>query len=392
MGYVGKLTTPLDEVKAGRNYDFVRSTKLYFALQNPATQLRSHQYVSKLFDECPAAKEAVAGKLAVVTGVSPGGLGFYVAQELALAAQMAVVLAGRNLEKLHQAEEAILKEATTRGVPKTIVKLYCVKFDLDDLASVKEAADEVGKISSQSYANKLHVLINNAGAVSPTYRKTEQGVEANCGWNFLAPHYFTELLVGKLKAASTSTYKARCVFVASLGYSMTLDLDPKALLEHPEQGGAPRGELKFNDEGDCINTSSAAFVDMYGRAKLGDVASVHYMAKKYSTINFTSQQPGSIASQFGSSLGWLGTIYYYGFYAFQFSPSQGGVASLRAALDPDFNTEEHLQGAYLHSDGNPWPKAALGIINPSTNQPYEWNDYAKQVYDSANALIAKLIK
>lgn len=391
MGYVGKLCEPLDEEKARKNYEFVRSAGVYFWLQSSSTQLRAHQYVQRLFDECPSAKEAVAGKLAVVTGVSPGGLGFYVAQELALAAQMSVILAGRNAAKLQETQDAIMKEATKRGVPKTIVKLYCVPLDLDDLLSVQKAADDVKTIASQSYANKIHVLVNNAGAVCPTYETTRQGVEANCGRNFLAPHYFTELLMGKLKAAATSTFKPRCTFVASLAYCTTMDMDPKALIEHPEQGGAPSGVLEFQD-GECSTKSSQTFFDMYGRSKLGDVASVHYMAKKYKTVNFTSQQPGSVVSRFGSSLGWLGTVYYYGFYAFQFSPSQGAVASLRAALDPDFNTKEALQGAYLHADGNPWPKDRLKIDNPASGQPYGWDDYSKQVFDAANTLIAQLIK
>merc|ERR1711915_628411 len=121
---------------------------------------------------------------------------------------------------------------------------------------------------------------------------------------------------------------------------------------------------------------------MYGRGKHGDVASAHHMAKLYPEVNFTSQQPGSIVSNFGKSLGMVGMIYYYGFYFFQYSPSQGACTALRCSLDPDFNTEAGLQGAYMHADMNPWTKDDLRLTDPDTNETYGWDKYSKKVYEN----------
>ena len=389
MGYVGKETALLSKEKATKNYDFLRSTQLYFALQNAWTQPNSDVYCAKLFKEVPAAKEAVQGKLAVVTGVTIGGAGYHMAQELALSAGMSVIIMGRNSAKLVAAEEAIKKEAIKRKCDEPT--LYHVSFDLDDLTTAVSAAEETIKIAKDKYDGKLHILVNNAGAAVPDYRLTKQGVEANVGRNFLAPHLLTEKLLPLLEKASTSTYKPRCVFIASLGYCLSLDFDSDLLLKEPKFGGAPEGYYTFDEDGKCTNDALSLGL-MYGRGKHGDVAAAVHMAKKYPKVNFTSQQPGSIVSNFGNSLGLLGTVYYYGFWLFQYSASQGAVTALRCALDPDFNTVEDLQGAYMHADSNPWPVDDLKIEDPDTKKPYEWDKYSEKVYTNANTLIEKLLK
>ena len=160
-------------------------------------------------------------------------------------------------------------------------------------------------------------------------------------------HYFTELLIPVLKAAATTKdYKPRVVDVASLGHSIGVDFEPKAMLEKPKQGGAPDGWIVEKDDGSIVYEKGGSLVGtQYCRAKMGIVASIQHLQTLHPEINFTSQQPGLIASNFGSNLGLGGLIYYYGFYPFQYSPSQGAVTALRATLDPDFNMEADLQGA-----------------------------------------------
>lgn len=389
MGFAGNTSVPLEEAKATKNYNFLRKTQLYFWLQNARTAPKAEEYCANLFKEAPEAKTAVKGKLAVVTGVTVGGAGYHMAEELALSAEMAVIIMGRNVKKLEAAEASIQEEAQKRGLEST-PKLYHVAYDLDDLASAVSAAEATAKIAEDKFDGKLHVLVNNAGASVAQYQLTKQGVEANTGRNFLAPHLLTEKLLPLMKAAATSTYKPRCVFVASLGYCLTLDYDPQRLLEKPEEGGAPEGALKFDESGKFVG-STVDLVANYGRAKHADVAAAHHLANAEPSINFTSQQPGSIVSNFGNALGVIGTIYYKGFYMYQFSPSQGARAALRAALDPDFNTVQELQGAYLHADGNPWPKDKLNVQDPDTKQPYEWNKYSEKVVKLANQLIEKIL-
>ena len=131
----------------------------------------------------------------------------------------------------------------------------------------------------------------------------------------------------------------------------------------------------------------------YGRAKLAEVAVAHYLAKKEPSISVVSLHPGSILSNFGTNAGgWLAQLSYYISYPFQYGPSQGAGAALRASLDPAFNTVAELQGAYLHCDGNPWAKASLTIEDPDTKKPYDWDKYSETVVTLTNELIAKLLK
>lgn len=317
-----------------------------------------------------------------------GGAGYHMAEELALSAGMSVIIMGRNTTKLEKAEASITEEAKKRGLEAP--KLYHAKYDLFDLETAVSGSEEVSKIAKESYGGKLHVLINNAGLSVVEYKLTKQGVEGNTGCNFLAPHLLTEKLLPLMKSAATPTYKPRCVMVASLGHCLTLDYDPKLCLEKPEEGGAPEGALKFDGDGKFAGELTDLVLN-YGRSKLADVAAACHLAVKEPSINFTSLHPGSICSNFGNSLGLVGMIYYYGFYLFQFSPSQGARAALRAALDPDFDTVPALQGVYLHADGNPWPMDDLRIDDPDTGKPYEWDKYSEQVVALADELIAKII-
>ena len=84
-------------------------------------------------------------------------------------------------------------------------------------------------------------------------------------------------------------------------------------------------------------------------------------------------------------------IYYYGFYFFQYTPSQGAVAGLRACLDPDFNTEPDLQGAYLHADGNPWVPHPPTAVNPATNKAYTLDEYAKVTSEAVDKVIEQCL-
>jgi hypothetical protein len=130
----------------------------------------------------------------------------------------------------------------------------------------------------------------------------------------------------------------------------------------------------------------------YTRSKMAMIADMQAFQEHYTTINFTAVHPGSVITNIGSSgdMGMTLKVYYYAFYLFQLSPSQGARSALRAALDPDFSIAETLQGAYLHCDGNPWPPHPPSIDNPGTHQRYTWQDYANDTYDTADKLCTVL--
>lgn len=388
MPFVGKSVKTRPEADCEKSYSFLVKTQLYFISQNAFTAPTAKGYVEQLFKEAPQAKEAVDGKLAVVTGVTMGGAGYHMTEELALAG-MHVILMGRNEDKLKDAMASIVKEAEKRGLQ--VPTLYETKYDLNSLKSAKSAADFAIKLAKEKYDGKLTVLVNNAGAACANAGLTEEGVETNTGRNHLCPFYLTELLIPILKAAATKDYKPRVVDVASMGHALGTDFEPKRLLDFPKQGGAPEGLITETE--DSIKYTNPTMLDgtfMYCRGKMGVVASSIHLQKLHPELNFTTQHPGSICSNFGNELGISAKVYYYGFYIFQYSPSQGAATALRAALDPDFNSQSDLQGAYLHADGNPWTPHPPKAKNSATGEVYTMADYAKDSYECTEKLIAKL--
>src|SRR5215217_2457246 len=99
---------------------------------------------------------------AVVTGPSAGSIGFHVALELARSGNR-VVLAGRSLERLDAAADAIAAEVPAAELERLVV-------DLSLLDSVRSAAGRASDLGP------VHLLVNNAGVMAP-YTPTREGLE-----------------------------------------------------------------------------------------------------------------------------------------------------------------------------------------------------------------------
>lgn len=336
-------------------------------------------------------------------------------------------------------------------------KIFKVKMDSNSVASITEAAQDVIRIvsstSASDYEGKIACLIHNpAGVVTtPAYETTADGIEVNVGRNFVAPHVLTQELLPYLKAAATATHKPRIVHVSSIGHCQGNDFDPERFLQVPEEGGAPedtfipapeendesaeQGDVKKgyhrpaadidnNEEEDyeggseeeqttpvvkTKNKNNRVYADneidsavrMYYRSKMALIADALAMSKEEPSLSSVSVYPGSVAnSHTKRSLGIAETVYQTGFYMFQLDPTQAARSSLRAALDPDMNTVESLQGAYLHCDGNPWtvaeptsPKSRVNEELPSESQltTLDLTEYAQNVRKCTKQLCAKII-
>jgi NAD(P)-dependent dehydrogenase (short-subunit alcohol dehydrogenase family) len=137
------------------------------------------------------------GRTTLVTGTTQGGLGHFTALELARRGGR-VVLAGRSADKLDTTESAILGEVAGAVLEKLVV-------DLADLTSVRKAAEEAGELGP------IDVLVNNAGIMAPTFRRTADGLESQMATNHFGPFLFTGLLLPQLVASGN----ARVVTVSS---------------------------------------------------------------------------------------------------------------------------------------------------------------------------------
>ena len=105
----------------------------------------------------PTPNESLAGKVCLVTGAT-AGIGLVTARELARDGAT-VVLVGRSRDRCEAAVDAIRRETGNNSVE-------FLRADLSSQAEIRRLASEFLERHV-----RLHVLVNNAGAVSRTARK-----------------------------------------------------------------------------------------------------------------------------------------------------------------------------------------------------------------------------
>lgn len=148
----------------------------------------------------------IKGKVILVIGVSPGGLGAAFAEAVAKAHPAELILAGRNPARLRETANTV-----TTANPN--VKVRDLTLDLGSLAKVREAAAEVNSWDLEH----IDVLVNNAGIMaSPRFVRSPEGFESQLATNYLGPYLFTNLIIGKVLAAK----KPRVVIVSSDGHRL----------------------------------------------------------------------------------------------------------------------------------------------------------------------------
>lgn len=140
------------------------------------------------------------GRRAIITG-SNAGLGFETAAVL-LGAGAEVVLACRNQTKAAAARDELIARTGRSSVEVR-------RLDLADLSSVEAFAGEV--IGS---ADRLDLLINNAGLMAIDESRTVDGLEMQFGVN----HVGHSALTARLLPLLTSTPNSRIVTVSSMGH------------------------------------------------------------------------------------------------------------------------------------------------------------------------------
>ena len=132
-----------------------------------------------------------AGRTALVTGTTLGGLGHHTALELARRGAR-VVLAGRTPDRLDETARTIREQAPDAELERLVV-------DLADLSSVRRAAVEAAAYGP------IDVLVNNAGVMAPAHRRTVDGLELQMATNHFGPFLLTGLLLPQLVASDAAT-------------------------------------------------------------------------------------------------------------------------------------------------------------------------------------------
>jgi len=147
--------------------------------------------------------ENLKGKTFLITGANTG-TGFEAAKIL-LSKEAAVVMLNRNEAKSNQAITNL------KAVFGANAKVSFIKMDLSDLASVRNAADEISKTIPIIDA----LICNAAIAQVPKQRFTTDGFESQLGVNHYGHFVLCGLLYEKIEDS-----KGRIVVVGSEGYKM----------------------------------------------------------------------------------------------------------------------------------------------------------------------------
>ena len=254
---------------------------------------------------------AQRGRTAVVTGANTG-LGFETARVLAVRGAR-VVLACRDLGQAKEAAAQILSGSPRRaGVLPADVQ--AVRLDLASLASVQEAADEIG-----SAYGPIDLLINNAGVMMTPFRRTADGFELQLGANHLGHFALTGLLVGPMLGREGS----RVVTVSSNGHKS--------------------GRIDFDDlgvgSGEGIQRGRYRRMAAYYQSKLANLMFTYALARRLTAAQARTQalaaHPGKARTELIRYLpGWMRLEDAVIEQPFGQSAAMGALATLRAATDP----------------------------------------------------------
>jgi NAD(P)-dependent dehydrogenase (short-subunit alcohol dehydrogenase family) len=272
---------------------------------------------------------AMNGKICLVTGAT-AGIGLVTARELARRGAT-VVLVGRNAERGRQATETIQRETGNAAV----------EFLSADLSSQAE----VRNLARQFLARypRLHVLVNNAGAMYALRQESVDGIEMTLALNHLAPFLLTNLLLDALKAAAP----ARIVNLASAahedvdGFDFT---DPEAA-RTGGLGSYPRSELASLFYSLALPWAHPGF-QQYARTKLANVLFTVELAQRLAGTGVTANalHPGLVASDFAAGNGVYGWFMrrYVGLRGIDVE--QGAATSIVLATSPEL---EQVSGRYF---------------------------------------------
>lgn len=250
------------------------------------------------------------GKTVIVTGANTG-IGYETALAL-FEAGAHVVLACRS-ERNAQDAEARLRAQGGNGELETAI------LNLANLQSVSDFAEEF-----MQEHDKLDILINNAGVMTPPASKTDDGYELQFGVNFLG-HY---ALTGHLYPLLNITPGSRIVTVSSMAYL--------------------RGAIDFD------NLRSEHSYDAFREYAQSKLANVLFSVELQRRIEIANDQVFSVAAQPGANKTDLSRFMSEAEYnaaldriGALMDPWQGALPSLYAAVAED------VQGGEFYSPDEP---------------------------------------
>ena len=282
-------------------------------------------------------EQTMQGRACLITGATNG-----IGKETAVAlAEMgaSVVITARD-EGKGRAAQSEIKERSGADVDVLLA-------DLASLADVRKLADDY-----KSRNDKLHVLINNAGAINAQRLETRDGHEMTFGVNHLAHFLLTDLLLELIKSSAP----ARIINVSSGAHTgAKVDFDNL----HGEDGYSG--------------------MRAYGQSKLANVLFTKELARRLEGSNVTanSLHPGVVKTGFGhNNSGLMGaglSLFHIVASPFLLNSARGAETSIFLASSPDV---ENVSGEYF-------VKKEAVPSNDISNDP----EVARKLWDVSEQLV-----
>ena len=259
-------------------------------------------------------------QICVITGAT-SGIGKATAIRLARLKQE-LVLIGRNPTKLEYTKQLIAEKTGNENI----------QFFLADLSSQKDII-KVSLDIKKRY-NHIDVLINNAGAIVLTHKKSIDGIELTFALNHLSYFLLTNCLLDLLKVKN----HARIINVSSIAHRNAI--------------------IDFND---IHNEKKYKPFKAYGQSKLANILFTYSLAKQLhgTGITVNAIHPGLISSNLirNNNLGIGGRFLAYMHHLIGKRPEIAAKAITHLASSQDL---KNISGKYF--DGN--------IETPSSDYSY----------------------
>lgn len=226
-----------------------------------------------------------------------------------------------------KAEAAIAK--IKEEVPDA--KITFLELDLASLESVKKAA-----VTFNASANRLDVLMNNAGVMALPPSTTKEGYEIQFGTNHIGHALLTKLLLPILQRTADENGDVRIINVSSTGHQLP-----------------PRGGLALKEVTTDMSTYSTWV--RYGHSKLANVLFTRELARRYPAIKCATLHPGGnntgLFLAFQNSHPWLAVLLSPIALTLK-TPQEGALTQLFAATSSDVKSGQYYVPTAIENPGS----------------------------------------
>jgi NAD(P)-dependent dehydrogenase (short-subunit alcohol dehydrogenase family) len=255
-------------------------------------------------------------QVCLVTGATHG-IGLETARALA-GAGATVLVHGRDLARAREVAGDLARSTGN-------AKVRAVQADFARLAEVRRLAEELN-----ASLPRLDVLVNNAGMMSASRRRSAEGYDLTFAVNHLAPFLLTNLLLPRL----TSSAAARVVVVASAAHR--------------------RARLDFDD---LMNLKVSGLLPAYARSKLANILFTRTLARRLqgSPVSANALHPGFVNSHIFHATPALRLLLMPLAPFLMRTPAQGAAGSIYLATSAQV---AGISGAYYERGRQVAPSAA----------------------------------